>query len=303
MTPVPRNVRTRRVGWVVAVGLWMSVMLSGCSGTDEQYLWPWQDEEPPAPAADFVGMWDYDPAGGYVAAGWQGIIVIEWPCVFMVEDIDDAHSPPRRAAVKMPRHYTRYDPQTQSMWVAAEGPITTGDLLVFQGTGGRPRTQELQSECPANAQFQSGFVNKCPWGQPHWCDDSHMAQIRDTALLAPTAEFAGMWDYDPAAGSVAGGASGLLFIEEPCVYLVEDIYQRHDPSRRVAVALPSYTRYDPQTQSMWVYLDGPFTTGDQVTSRGASTGADSDLAATCPANGQFTATDMNLCSAPPPDRC
>lgn len=118
---------TRRVRWAAAALLWMSVVLAGCSGGGEEYPWPWQDEEPPAPAANFVGMWDFDPARGYVDTGWQGFIVIEWPCVFMVEDIDDARSPPRRAAVKMPRRYTRYDPQTQSMWVSTEGPISTGD--------------------------------------------------------------------------------------------------------------------------------------------------------------------------------
>ena len=161
------SARTRRICWAVAVCLWMTVTLAGCSGGDEEYPWPWQDEEPPAPAADFAGMWDFDPAGGYVATGWEGIIVIEWPCVFMVADINDARSPPRRAAVKMPKDYTRYDPQAQSMWVFTEGPITTGDRVVAQGVGGRARTQELHVQCPASEEFQAGSVSLCPL--PGWC--------------------------------------------------------------------------------------------------------------------------------------
>ena len=52
----------------------------------------------------------------------------------------------------------------------------------------------------------------------------------------------------------------------------------------------------------WVFLDGPFTTGAEVISRGAFGGADSELLATCPARGQFTVTDMHLCGWTP-DRC
>ena len=101
-------------------------------------------------------MWDFDPAGGYVDTGWQGFIVIEWPCVFMVEDIDDARSPPRRAAVKMPRRYTRYDPQTQSIWVSTEGPITTGDLAVFEGIGGGLETLNCIRSAPPTSNSNPG---------------------------------------------------------------------------------------------------------------------------------------------------
>lgn len=125
---------------------------------------------------------------------------------------------------------------------------------------------------------------------------------QDQEPPAPAADFAGMWDLDPAEPLPDGEGSGLLFIEEPCVYMVEDIYERHDPSRRVVVRLPEYTRYDPQTQSIWVFLDGPFTTGAEVISRGTVGGADSELLATCPAHGQFTVTDMTLCGWTP-GRC
>ena len=145
-------------------------------------------------------------------------------------------------------------------------------------------------------------MNKCPWGQPHWCSDEHIAQLRDERLLAPAAEFAGMWDIDPAEPLPDEEGTGLLFIEEPCVYIVEDIHERHDPSRRVVVRLPEYTRYDPQTQSIWVFLDGPFTTGAEIISQGTFDGADGEVLATCPAHGQFTVTDMTLCGWTP-GRC
>ena len=150
--------------------LWVSVTLVGCSGGDDEYPWPWQDEAPPAPAADFAGMWDYDPAKGIVAAGWEGIVVIEWPCVFAVGDINDASSPPRRAVVELPEDYTRYDPRTRSMWVFAVGPITTGDRVVATGTGRQSRSQELHVECPAGEQLRAGHMDLCP--QPGWCTDA-----------------------------------------------------------------------------------------------------------------------------------
>ena len=65
------SARTRRARWAVAACLWIAVILAGCSG-GEEYPWPWQDEEPPAPAADLAGMWDYDPTKGFPDEGGGG---------------------------------------------------------------------------------------------------------------------------------------------------------------------------------------------------------------------------------------
>ena len=118
------SARTRRTCWAVAVCLWMSVTLAGCSGGDEEAPWPWQDEEPPAPAADFAGMWDLDPTKPFPDEEGAGFLFIEEPCVYMVEDINEPHDPLRRVVVRLPEDYTRYDPQTQSIWVWTQGPST-----------------------------------------------------------------------------------------------------------------------------------------------------------------------------------
>ena len=147
------SARTRRTCWAVAVCLWMSVTLAGCSGGDEEAPWPWQDEEPPAPAADFAGMWDLDPTKPFPDEEGAGFLFIEEPCVYMVEDINEPHDPLRRVVVRLPEDYTRYDPQTQSIWVWTQGPSTTGDKVSAGGNYTGARNGELLTTCPARGQF------------------------------------------------------------------------------------------------------------------------------------------------------
>ena len=138
----------------MAACLWMPVALAGCSGGEED-PWPWQDQEPPAPAADFAGMWDLDPTEPFPDEDGGGFLFIEEPCVYMVEDINEPHDPRRRIVVSLPEDYTRYDPQTQSIWVWTQGPSTTGDRVSAGGNYGEPRddNEELLATCPASGQF------------------------------------------------------------------------------------------------------------------------------------------------------
>lgn len=154
---------TPRARCAVAACLWMSVTLAGCSG-GEEYLWPWQDEEPPAPAADLAGMWDYDPTKGFPDEGGGGFLFIEEPCVYMVEDINDPHNPLRRVVVRLPKNYARYDPQTQSIWVFTNGPFTTTDKVATGGNYNSPQysgtdSEELYATCPARGQFKVKHMN------------------------------------------------------------------------------------------------------------------------------------------------
>lgn len=162
------SARARRVRWAVAVCSWMTVTLFGCSGGDEEYPWPWQDEEPPAPAADFAGMWDFDPARGFATAEGSGFLFIEEPCVYMVEDINEPHDPLRRIVVSLPEDYTRYDPQTQSIWVFTDGPFIAADLVISPGAfGGADR--ELLATCPAQDRFTAPAMELCATSSPDQC--------------------------------------------------------------------------------------------------------------------------------------
>ena len=63
-----------------------------------------------------------------------------------------------------------------------------------------------------------------------------------------------LYRYRPEIGGKTGRYSGVLSIEEPCVYI-----------DRLLLALPEFfTRYDPDTAQIWVHGKGPFVTGDKV---------------------------------------
>lgn len=153
--------------------MWMSVMLAGCSGGEEEYPWPWQDEDPPAPAADFAGMWDFDPMLGFTNEEGWGFLYIEEPCVYMVEDLGEPHNPLRRDVVRFPEDYTRYDPRTQSIWVFHNGPATTADEIT---TGGRwdslANDQELYATCPASGEFMVTGMYLCAIDPSSACQDA-----------------------------------------------------------------------------------------------------------------------------------
>lgn len=100
----------------------------------------------------------------------------------------------------------------------------------------------------------------------------------------PLASFEGMWDYDPEVEGYGFNLCGYLIIEEPYVHVLatetdyrslpSDVHQEL-PRRGDGVLLyfmlmlpQAQSRYDPQTRSLWVDDDGPFTDGDHVTAVG-----------------------------------
>ena len=115
-----------------------------------------------------------------------------------------------------------------------------------------------------------------------------------------------MWDLDPTRAFPVEAGWGFLYIEEPCVYMVQDINEPHDPQRRVVIRFPlDYTRYDPRTLSIWVFHNGPATTGDEIATGGNLTSGtnNQELYATCPSRGQFMARSIQSCALDPSWPC
>ena len=110
-----------------------------------------------------------------------------------------------------------------------------------------------------------------------------------------------MWDYNPALPSYAPAAEGVLLIEGPCVYVIDDftwlvpgvsLEELPEPVR-VFVNLPrAQTSYDHNTETIRVHDQGPMASGDRVQMAG---GADRSVPDACSADvGRvFTATHMS----------
>ena len=101
-----------------------------------------------APPSPFVGMWDFDPDGDGQMAELCGYLIIEEPYVHVLEtehDWGQGFDPGLRrdgngrllySMIMLPRPGTRYDPDTRSLWVHDEGPMTDGDHVSVGGGAG-----------------------------------------------------------------------------------------------------------------------------------------------------------------------
>ncbi len=97
---------------------------------------------------------------------------------------------------------------------------------------------------------------------------------------APLAEFAGMWDFNPYEDRYWFDVCGYLIIEEPYVHVLSTYShggaQQSEPQSKLQrrgegdliyfmLMLPRPdTRYDPDSRSLWINDNGPFTDGDHV---------------------------------------
>ena len=70
----------------------------------------------------------------------EGLLLIEWPCVYVIDDYMDwppeERPEPDVVLILLPRGPTRYDPDTGSIWVDDEGPMVSGDRVELGGGGG-----------------------------------------------------------------------------------------------------------------------------------------------------------------------
>lgn len=257
----------------------------------------------------FAGMWDYDEGDPFPDAQLQGLLLIEGPCVYVVDDYawnlllpgrppkEEELPDPVRVFVSLPRAQTSYDPESETIWVGDQGPMTSGDR-VTAGGGGFDRVPPDACSVDDDGVFIANVMG------PKLCDrrfkPDHRSQI-GCKPNDPDDPLAGMWSYDPANPHYAPAAEGVLLIEGPCVFVVDDfmwlvpgvpLEDLPEPVR-VFVNLPrAQTRYDPDTETIWVHDQGPMASGDRVQMAG---GADRSVPDACSAGVDrvFTATHMS----------
>ncbi len=246
-------------GWRVAALLMLALIAAfGCSDDGDV----------------FAGMWDYDEGAPFHSAKAEGLLLIEGPCVYVVDDyawllpgISTEELPePVRIFVNLPEGQTRYDLDTGSIWVHDYGPITSGDRIEVVGGGIDP---SLPDACSVGVgrvfNVKRMAFKRCDmWFPPnHWSQSGCHPSVSDP--------IAGLWDYQ--GYSMDAMAEGILSIEGPCIYLVGDygvLVPDAPPDelpepRRTFLELPREpTRYDPDTESIWVHGKGPMVSGDRV---------------------------------------
>lgn len=159
MTPAQCCIRTSRsVAIRAAAALMVGALITlGCTGSvgdDNDSEQPAQTPSTPAPTtttsaplAQFEGMWSYERGDMSHDAELCGYLIIEEPYVHVLAtdvgwDPDTDSGLRRHEAdgslvyywVLLPRSGTRYDPQTRSLWVWDNGPMTDGDHVSVGGS-------------------------------------------------------------------------------------------------------------------------------------------------------------------------
>lgn len=169
--------------------------------------------------ADFVGMWDYYEGVDVLHAALRGVLLVEGPCVYIIDDREGYPERPLEDMpeptvyfIELPRNRTWYDPDTQSIWSWDHGPMTNGDRVVVGGGGGYANPPDVCSDADS-VWFGSGMS---PAPCVAWLSPERYTGCRPEDLLA------GLWNYNPARPSYAPAAEGVLLIKGPCVYVIDD---------------------------------------------------------------------------------
>lgn len=218
----------------------------------------------------FAGMWNFDEEKPFHSAEVEGILLIKGPCVYVIDDyawllpgtLPEELPEPIRIFVNLPRQHTRYDTSTESIWINDNGPMTSGDRVELVGGGINP---SLPDVCSAdvdrvfNAKTMAFKPCRIWFPTDHWSQSGCHPSVTDP--------LAGLWGYQGL--SYDALLEGLLLIEWPCVYVIDD-YMDWPPEERpepdvVFIQLPrGPTKYDPYTESIWVHDEGPMVNGDRV---------------------------------------
>lgn len=250
--------------------------------------------------AYFAGMWDYYEGVDVLHAQLPGILLIKDSCVYVIYDHPKmAPENLQESAtyfIELPRNQTWYDPNTQSIWSFDHGPMTNGDRVLVGG-GGTYRS-------PPDVCSDADFVWDASGMSPMLCETGVPYEHQIGCKLDDP--LAGMWNYNPVRPSYAPAAEGVLWITGPCVYVIDDFswlvpsipWEEVPDPVRVFVNLPrSQTRYDPDTETIWIGDEGPMASGDRVVLAG---GAGESVPDACSAGVTrvFTATRMSpkLCA-------
>ena len=235
----------------------------------------------------FAGLWDYDEEAPFHTANVKGILSIEGSCVYVMDDYAwlfpgmqlEELPEPVKIFVNLPRDQIQYDPDTESIWVFNEGPMTSGDRVEMIGGGVGPN---LPGACSTDIDRAFNAKSMTPLKCVPWLLPEHPSQSGCEPV--PLDPFVGMWYYDDKELFLLAAAEGLLLIEEPCVYIIDDfawifpVPEKLPDPVRIFVRLPrEQTRYDSDTQSIWVHNEGPMTNSDRVIAAGGGVGQIPDV--------------------------
>lgn len=142
----------RAAGWVLLSAL----VLIGCASPTEREISMTQPDRvataatpvATAPQAEFRGMWGYERGDEYHLAQQCGWLYIDEPYVLVLFaesdwvlgvdfDLDSVEVDSVDSSwIILPRSGTRYDPQSRSLWVWDDGPMTDSDYVCVGGSGG-----------------------------------------------------------------------------------------------------------------------------------------------------------------------
>ena len=175
--------------------------------------------------------------------------------------------------------------------VARGGVVLVAAVMLVAGCSGDDGPQPIE---PFDESDQ-------PVSSEPGVESDHSAEPELSKDALP-AEFAGLYVWDPEAGSHTAPGSGVLVIEPPCVYINEidsagqTIRMPDGQLLRTLVRLPrALVRFDADANSIWVRDEGPMTTGDGVT-LGGGYGLQAFgrrlFEEDCSANAGFTASSM-----------
>ena len=226
-----------------------------------------------------AGMYGWDPEGGFHNAVLQGRLVVDAPCVYLEVSEGDDDAPQQEAEtlrgfLRLPEPLTRYDADSDAVWVGDHGPMSSGDEVVLTGSEGwQPGwsvnedggmhdfafSWELESGCPAQVSFWVALMSPAtpsrieppdPGGQQTW--------------------LAGLFPWDIEQVSTDIGADMVLVLEPPCVFAVPvPVWESREAGSRIThrylLRLPRpLVRLNAASNSLWVGDHGPMTTGDKV---------------------------------------
>ena len=256
-------------------------------------------------------MYGWDPEGGFHDAVWRGTLIVDAPCVFLdVSGQEGAvltpENDPLRGFVRLPEPLTRYDPDTNSVWVGDHGPMSSGDEAVLTGSQGwQLRWSTNEEDGMHDFAFSWEREYGCPAHVSFWAATMSPLVREDVEPLdnpGQTAWLAGLFPWDTDQASTDIGADMVLLLEAPCVFVVplsvwDAPETRGQITHRYFLRLPRpLVRYDADNNSLWVGAHGPMTTGDEVSLQGGpekSSYGSEFYEGGCSARGEWLATWMS----------
>lgn len=243
------------------------------------------------PLAEFDSMWSYQPGDPHDDIFEAGLLHIEAPCAYLAPlGAPMSDDPLNRMQLFLPKSGTRYDAATGSLWIWRNGPFVEGDYVIVggnttdKGTGGRNAIPCAASRAVSARTMEHGNRTEV--------DPSSTVEV-PAAGSAPLAQFSSMWDFHFGEPYFDDELSGRLAVESWCAFV--DVSGEVDdaalPTRSELLLPRSGTRYDDATDSLWVWHDGPFHSGDSVTVVGRGTAE--SLSTPCSHSPVWYATSMN----------